>query len=124
MTNVLIKRELLERIDMILCGDYSDCVDIRARIIATLAQPAPEVEAVEAASWSPPETAPKNRHILANCGWPWPVVAMWSDYAECWVIAMQEGNVCDGKSDPGFITEHERELIGWMEMPALPPRTK
>lgn len=121
MTNVLIDRELLERV----CHRDNSTRQLARRELRTiLTQTAPEVEAVEAASWNPPETTPKNRHILANCGWPWPVVAMWSDYAECWVIAMQEGNVCDGKSDPGFITEHERELIGWMEMPALPPRTK
>jgi hypothetical protein len=74
------------------------------------------------AEWKTPETAPKDRVFLANTGWPWPVAAVWNDYMECFVTAQQEGNVCDGKSDPSWITEHERDLIGWLDMPEVPRR--
>ena len=32
--------------------------------------------------WQSPETAPKAHTILADIGLPWPVVVVWSEYAE------------------------------------------
>lgn len=71
------------------------------------------------ADWQIPETAPKDRAILADFGWPWAVVARWSVYAGEWVVASIEGNVCDGLDDPSWITEYERELLGWMVLPEV-----
>ena len=67
----------------------------------------------------PAETAPKDRQFLADTGGPWPVVAQWSDYQCEWVTAQLEGNLCDGKSDPAYVTEYEHTLKGWMELPEV-----
>lgn len=69
--------------------------------------------------WQPPETAPKGRMILVDVGMPWAAVATWSEYAEKWVLAELEWNVCEGKADPGFVTEYELTLVGWMELPEV-----
>ena len=69
--------------------------------------------------WLPTETAPKDRMILADVGMPWAAVATWSEYAEKWVLAELEWNLCDGKADPGFVTEYELTLVGWMELPEV-----
>lgn len=70
-------------------------------------------------AWQPPETAPKDRQILADAGWPWPVVARWSEYQGEWVTAQLEGNLCEGKDDPSYVTEYEHTLKGWMELPEV-----
>lgn len=69
--------------------------------------------------WLPPETAPKDRQFLADAGWPWPVVAKWSEYQGEWVTAQLEGNLCEGKDDPSYVTEYEHTLKGWMELPEV-----
>lgn len=69
--------------------------------------------------WMPPETAPKDRMILADVGMPWAAVAAWSEYAEKWVIAELEWSLCHGLHDPGFVTEYELKLVGWMELPEV-----
>ena len=70
-------------------------------------------------AWQSPETAPKDRMILADVGMPLAAVATWSDYAQKWVLAELEWNVCDGLADPGFVTEYELTLVGWMELPEV-----
>lgn len=71
-------------------------------------------------AWHSPETAPKDRLILACFGFPWPVVAMYSDANDEWVTAEVEQSLYQGKSDPSFVSEYfsEAELLGWIEMPA------
>ena len=70
-------------------------------------------------AWQPAETAPRDRMILVDTGMPWASVATWSEYAEKWVLAELEWNVCDGLADPGFVTEYERTIKGWMELPEV-----
>jgi hypothetical protein len=69
--------------------------------------------------WQPPETAPKDRSFLADTGYPWAVVACWSEYTESWVTGQIEGNLCEGKSDPAWFSEYEHTLKGWMELPEV-----
>jgi len=71
--------------------------------------------------WNPPETAPKDRTILANVGYPWAVLACWSEYAQRWVVAELQGNIFEGKDDPSWIGEPEDELLGWMDLPSVKP---
>lgn len=71
------------------------------------------------ADWQSPETAPKDRMIMVDVGMPWAAVATWSEYAEKWVLAELEWSVCDGLADPGFVTEYERTIKGWMELPEV-----
>jgi hypothetical protein len=65
---------------------------------------------------NPPETAPKDRTILVDCGYPWLCVAIWSEYAEKWCIAEIQYNECDGKADPWWINESETEINGWIPL--------
>ncbi len=69
--------------------------------------------------WQSPETAPKAHTILADIGLPWPVVVVWSEYAEKWAVADLEWSQCEGKADPGFVTEYEVTLRGWMKLPEI-----
>lgn len=57
--------------------------------------------------------------IIGDFGLPWAAVAVWSDYTEKWVVAELEWNLCDGQADPGFVTEYEPTLVGWMELPEV-----
>lgn len=71
-------------------------------------------------AWLPPEIAPRDGSvILADTGYPWPVLAAWSEYAENWVTTELQASVCEGKADPAWVTEHEDELLGWMELPEV-----
>lgn len=74
------------------------------------------------ANWNPPETAPKDRAILIDAGWPWAVLAVWSDTESRWVTAQIESSLFEGKHDPYWITDHEHSLIGWMDLPEVPRR--
>jgi hypothetical protein len=72
------------------------------------------------ADWRPAKTAPKDRLILANFEWPWPTVATWSDTLGCWVAAELQWSVYQGMGDPGFVTEIEPRILGWMNLPEIP----
>jgi len=69
--------------------------------------------------WQAPETAPKDRLILGDVGLPWPTVVLWSEYMGKWAVAEVQWSVCEGQADPGFVTESEQELTGWMELPEV-----
>jgi len=70
-------------------------------------------------AWLPPETAPQDGSvILADTGYPWPVLAVWSEYAENWVTTELQASVCDDLNDPAWVTESEIKLRGWMVLPA------
>lgn len=69
-----------------------------------------------------PETAPKDRLILADAGYPWPVLAIWNPAIEKWATTMLEASDYLGKSDLYFVTEYEDELRGWCEPPAMAER--
>ncbi len=75
-------------------------------------------------AWQSPQTAPKDRPILACFGFPWPVIAVFSDAQGEWVSAEIEQSLYQGKSDPSFVSEYfaEAELLGWLDLPdALMP---
>lgn len=71
------------------------------------------------ADWLSPDTAPKGRIIIGDIGLPWAALVTWSEYADKWVVADLQWNVCEGLGDPGFVTEYETELKGWMELPEV-----
>lgn len=63
-------------------------------------------------AWQSPETAPKDRMILADFGGPHAVVAFWSTTDEAWCYAGADYN--------WFVTESPAEpLNGWMELPEV-----
>lgn len=63
-------------------------------------------------NWLPPETAPKDRAILADFGGPIAVVAFWSDMYCKWYFA--------GKDYDWFVTEWaDAPLLGWMNLPEV-----
>ena len=75
-------------------------------------------------SWQAPQTAPKDRMILACFGYPWPFMALFSAAQGEWAGAQVEHSLYEGMPDPGFVTEYfaETELLGWVALPAaLPP---
>lgn len=66
-----------------------------------------------------PETAPKDKLILIDIGWPSLVTAIWSDYDKQWKFASLQYNHVEGVQDPYFETdfEHDKYLKGWMPLP-------
>jgi hypothetical protein len=73
--------------------------------------------------WRLPETAPKTGEmILADFGWPYPIVAVWNEYDEKWVtVYMQAQEMSNGKIDHWLETEQETDdsLKYWMPLPKL-----
>jgi hypothetical protein len=74
--------------------------------------------------WASVETAPKDRVILADIGWPWPVPARWNSYTATWAVALMQCSEvdCPDSLDVWFETESEPSsaLRAWMPMPSLP----
>jgi len=71
--------------------------------------------------WRTPETAPKDKLILADFGYPWPFSAIWNSHDEKWTLATlqccpMEGNTIDSYFENE--QEDEKALKGWMPMPA------
>jgi len=57
--------------------------------------------------------------IIANTGYPWPVLAVWNEAMGKWATTELEWNLYEGQGDPGFVTELEAELKGWMALPEV-----
>lgn len=72
--------------------------------------------------WRSPKIAPKRGVILADFGWPWPVVAIWDSLMGEWSIA-QIAPHAEGESI-GWETEWEKgsAMKGWLPLPKLPNR--
>lgn len=71
-------------------------------------------------TWQSPETAPKTGDmILADAGYPWPVLACWNKYEQEWVYASFAMNYVDGTEDPYFETESEKTIKKWCPIPDL-----
>jgi len=101
-------------------------VETAARILAEAYKSATKPSETQTL-WQPPQTAPKNQLILANTGYPWPVLARWCDASGKWATAcLTACEMATGKADVWFETEYEDEkaLIGWMPLPAFPNRPK
>lgn len=75
------------------------------------------------AAWRSPHTAPQTGVILADFGWPWPVLAIWDTLMGEWSIA-QIAPHTEGESI-GWETEWETtiSLKGWLPLPTLPGKT-
>ncbi len=67
-----------------------------------------------------PETAPKDRTILADIGMPWLVYATWNEPCKCYVYASIQCEMYNGEWND-FYFENENfgieELKSWMEIP-------
>lgn len=74
---------------------------------------------------NPPETAPKDRVILADFGWPWILPAHWNDACGHWATITLQCGPLDGEwNDTYFEPESENEgaLLGWLPMPDVARR--
>ena len=73
--------------------------------------------------WQPPETAPKDGStFLADVGYPWPVLAVWSKAHNEWACADYQLDVLNGEwVDAYFQTEYEKPdgLRAWMPLPKI-----
>lgn len=72
--------------------------------------------------WQSPKTAPKGGVIIANLGFPFPLVATWNKPSSKWVAANLEIDLYNGEwNDSSFSNEYfsEKELLGWMPLPEL-----
>lgn len=75
---------------------------------------------------NPPETAPKDRLILADFGLPWLMPTVWNSFEERWaMVTLQccdmEGGLKDWYFDNELATPSE--LRGWVEMPKIEKQT-
>jgi len=72
--------------------------------------------------WKTGDTAPRTGQLfLADVGWPWPVMAMWSESQEEFCYAATDASVYEGKNDPVFVTEWEKleNIKRWMPLPEV-----
>lgn len=76
---------------------------------------------------NPPETAPKDRLILADFGLPWLVLTHWNAVSECWAFTSLslERQIGD-KADYLFETEHGATwgMRGWLKVPKITRKKK
>jgi hypothetical protein len=71
------------------------------------------------------ETAPHDgTMILADFGWPWLVPAAWSRMCGTWQIAVYNASAEVHDCWWEFETEDNRDLKGWMPIPAIPHNAK
>ena len=68
--------------------------------------------------WLPASSAPKGPLILADFGWPWPVMATWSEMSGKWAAV----SVQRTSEDAWFESETElsSDLRRWMPWPSFP----
>ena len=74
------------------------------------------------AKWSTPETAPKDRPILADMGMPWACLAVWNEPAGQWCVTELEIGLFDGQWNDTYIShtyEPHSLMRGWMELPGV-----
>jgi len=72
--------------------------------------------------WQDGSKAPKTgEQFLADVGYPWPVVAVYSEAENGFVYAELECSLYEGKNDPYYITEREKpeNIKRWRPMPKL-----
>lgn len=70
--------------------------------------------------WLSAESAPKDgTQFLADVGFPWLVMACWSEAEEQWMYASFQVSDYQGKKDPSYETEWEDEdgLKRWQPLP-------
>lgn len=71
--------------------------------------------------WNSPESAPKDAQILADVGYPWPVVAVWNSHDDKWVYPNLQACPMDNNTlDTYFENEQESTIKGWLPLPELP----
>lgn len=71
--------------------------------------------------WKDPKTAPKNKTIILNTGYPWATIGHWNEHDEKWnVVELQASQILDtNKKDVWFENEQELEIKGWMDLPEI-----
>ena len=71
---------------------------------------------------NPPETAPKDRVILADFGWPWILPARWNPIDKKWATVTLQCGPVDGEWEDWFFeneSEEAKSLKGWLAMPVV-----
>ena len=72
--------------------------------------------------WQTTEPPKTGNTLLADIGYPWPVVIAWCAYDQDWVYANLQINMIGGEyCDPYFETERHPEagIKRWMPLPGL-----
>lgn len=126
-TQALIKaaREVLaERDRMVESGDYNALAGVSHNLrIALAAMQLP-------GEWMAMANAPKDKPILLDAGYPWPVVGIWNDANQKWAYANLQCGMVDGEwsdtywesdQEPEFDSKGNRNIDGWQP---LPPTSK
>ena len=70
--------------------------------------------------WQPPETAPKDKTIIADVGLPCAVMAHWDEAENTWVYANLQCDLYHGQwNEYYFENEYGAVLKGWMPLPEV-----
>ena len=75
--------------------------------------------------WFTPDSAPRNRMIVADVGMPWPCLAVWNEPSGMWCVTELECGLYEGRWNDWYISHTflpAKALIGWCELPTLPGR--
>ncbi len=71
---------------------------------------------------NPNTFAPKDRPVLVLIGYPWPLMAIWNQFQEEFVIANLQINMMYGEyNDPYWENDYvnESDIISWAEVPVV-----
>ena len=71
-------------------------------------------------AWQTIETAPKDKLILLDIGYPWPVVGMFNSVNDEFAYADLQSEEYEGGTGIYFQTDYEKNPLHWMQMPDLP----
>jgi len=76
--------------------------------------------AVAMSEWQDMKSAPEDRLILLDVGFPWAVVGIWNTHEQQWCYPNIQCNCINGGwTDPYFENEYENvgDVKGWMPLP-------
>lgn len=74
--------------------------------------------------WQPIATAPKDKPILLDVGFPWPLVGIWNEPSGKWVCADLQMGLYEGQyNDTYFENDYFSTPTRWHAIPEVARRT-
>jgi len=104
--NIAIEQASAKGLDLLAQGAY---------VYASPVQQSPAV----GNEWHPIETAPKNKAILLDIGFPWPVFGIFNTLNDEFSYADMQAENFENATDIYFQTDYEKNPVAWMLLPEV-----
>ena len=70
--------------------------------------------------WQQMGSAPTNKPVLLNVGYPWAVVGQWNEAEQAWTYStLQAQKMETGDVDVWFENEIDKKPLAWCELPEV-----